>query len=113
MIGVNHNVLLRRLMKAGRAGTLNGLCRDHISVMAQPRINQNNIEQYITIKHYKGIRHMEGLPTRGQRTRTNASTSRRLKSTGNSKKLMIKGNSKKRAFKPREWGTNQKRARTR
>ena len=110
MVGVHHNVLLGKLIKAGRADILSGLCRDHFSVMAQPRVKQN-IQQYITIKHYKGTRHMFGLPTRGQRTRTNASTSRRLMSKGNSKKLMSKGNSKKRAFRPQD--QRQKRARTR
>jgi small subunit ribosomal protein S13 len=41
----------------------------------QYKINQQNL---IRLKHYKGIRHMFGLPVRGQRTRTNASTAKHL-----------------------------------
>jgi small subunit ribosomal protein S13 len=39
------------------------------------KINQQHL---IRLKHYKGIRHMFGLPVNGQRTRTNASTAKRL-----------------------------------
>ena len=33
-----------------------------------------NIKRYIEIGSYRGLRHRAGLPTRGQRTRTNART---------------------------------------
>ncbi|RKZ21035.1 30S ribosomal protein S13 [bacterium] len=33
-----------------------------------------NIKRLIAIKCYRGIRHLRGLPVRGQRTRTNART---------------------------------------
>jgi small subunit ribosomal protein S13 len=36
-----------------------------------------NRQRLIELKHYKGIRHMFGLPVRGQRTRTNAITAKR------------------------------------
>ena len=39
-----------------------------------------NIKQLIQIKQYKGVRHMFGLPARGQRTRTNATTSKKVMS---------------------------------
>ena len=96
MLGVHHNISVRRLIKAGRGDTLSRLCRDHISTMAQHRVNQN-VQQYVKLKHYKGVRHMFGLPTRGQRTRTNASTSRRLS-------IIKQSHSKKRAS-----GSEQKR----
>lgn len=38
---------------------------------------RRNQERLITISTYRGIRHSQGLPTRGQRTHGNAQTSRR------------------------------------
>lgn len=38
-----------------------------------------NIKKLVEINCYKGSRHKDSLPTRGQRTRTNASTKKRIK----------------------------------
>jgi len=38
-----------------------------------------NIKQKVLNKTYAGFRHSRGLPVRGQRTKTNASTSRKIK----------------------------------
>lgn len=38
------------------------------------RLVQNNIKRLKDINAYRGLRHKAGLPTRGQRTRTNART---------------------------------------
>jgi small subunit ribosomal protein S13 len=43
------------------------------------RIIQNDVKRLIQIGCYRGIRHNEGLPNRGQRTHTNAKTSRKNK----------------------------------
>jgi small subunit ribosomal protein S13 len=40
------------------------------------RIIQNDVKRLIHIGCYRGLRHNEGLPLRGQRTHTNAKTSR-------------------------------------
>lgn len=40
-----------------------------------------NIKRLIEIGSYRGIRHRHGLPTRGQRTRTNARTKRGARKT--------------------------------
>jgi small subunit ribosomal protein S13 len=39
----------------------------------------NNIRLKIQLKTYQGFRHLEGLPVRGQNTKTNARTSRLFK----------------------------------
>lgn len=39
----------------------------------------NNIKKLIKISSYRGFRHVKGLPCRGQRTHTNAKTSRKFK----------------------------------
>lgn len=43
------------------------------------RIIYQNIKQYYDILSYKGIRHKDSLPVRGQRTRSNARTRKRYK----------------------------------
>jgi small subunit ribosomal protein S13 len=42
------------------------------------RIINSNIRRLIDINSYRGRRHLRGLPVRGQRTRTNNRTSRKL-----------------------------------
>lgn len=42
------------------------------------RLLKQNINRLIEIGSYRGKRHLKGLPTRGQRTRTNSRTSRKL-----------------------------------
>jgi len=43
------------------------------------RIIFQNIKNLYKIESYKGLRHKDSLPTRGQRTRTNASTKKKYK----------------------------------
>jgi small subunit ribosomal protein S13 len=43
------------------------------------RIIQNDVKRLIHIGCFRGLRHNEGLPLRGQRTHTNAKTSRKHK----------------------------------
>jgi len=45
------------------------------------RTIRNNIEILKRIKSYRGLRHAMGLPSRGQRTRTNARTKKGKKKT--------------------------------
>ncbi|MGX7583154.1 30S ribosomal protein S13 [Candidatus Vidania fulgoroideorum] len=40
---------------------------------------KNNINNLISIRCYKGLRHLKGLPVRGQRTRSNSRTCRKRK----------------------------------
>ncbi len=48
-----------------------------------------NIKRLKDIKAYRGVRHMRGLPVRGQRTKTNSRTRR-----GNVRKTMASGRKK-------------------
>jgi len=56
------------------------------------RIVTGNIKRLKDIKSYRGIRHQANLPTRGQRTRTNARTRRGRKITigGTARKVPTK-----------------------
>ncbi len=47
---------------------------------------QNNIKRLISINSYRGTRHRLGLPTRGQKTKTNARTRKGKKKTVANKK---------------------------
>jgi len=49
-----------------------------LSEVRLQRIVRNNIKNLIDINSYAGARHSLNLPVRGQRTRTNAGTMRRL-----------------------------------
>ena len=55
------------------------------------RIITSNIRRLKEIKSYRGLRHHLGLPTRGQRTRTNARTRKGKKKTvGGQKRKLAK-----------------------
>jgi small subunit ribosomal protein S13 len=56
------------------------------------KFNQDNKKKLIRIKCYKGFRHEECLPVRGQRTRTNARTQK--KSNNYNLKTNLKKNKK-------------------
>lgn len=50
---------------------------------------QNNIKRLIAIHSYRGTRHRNGLPCRGQRTRSNARTRKGRKKTVAGKKKAV------------------------
>jgi small subunit ribosomal protein S13 len=56
------------------------------------RMVSGNIKRLKDIKSYRGMRHAAGLPSRGQRTKTNARTRR-------GKKITVGGTAKKVASK--------------
>lgn len=56
------------------------------------RIVSGNVKRLKDIKSYRGLRHSQGLPSRGQRTKTNARTRR-------GKKVTVGGTAKKVASK--------------
>jgi small subunit ribosomal protein S13 len=52
--------------------------QERLTSTALKREVTNAIRLKSQLRLYQGIRHVEGLPVRGQNTKTNASTSRRL-----------------------------------
>ncbi|GIW69497.1 MAG: 30S ribosomal protein S13 [Patescibacteria group bacterium] len=55
------------------------------------RLVNQNIRRLQEIKAYRGLRHLSGLPVRGQRTRTNARTRKgKRKTVGGQKKKLAK-----------------------
>jgi small subunit ribosomal protein S13 len=55
------------------------------------RYTTSNIKRLVSINCYRGIRHKKNLPSRGQRTRTNARTRRRMVMPLESKSISLKG----------------------
>ena len=47
---------------------------DYVTEGDLQRLVTNNIKRLKDVNAYRGLRHKAGLPTRGQRTRTNART---------------------------------------
>ena len=48
--------------------------KDYVTEGDLQRLVANNIKRLTDVNAYRGLRHKAGLPTRGQRTRTNART---------------------------------------
>lgn len=65
---------------------------DHVVEGELQRIVSGNVKRLKDIKSYRGQRHAAGLPSRGQRTKTNARTRRGRKVTvgGTAKKVASK-----------------------
>ena len=65
---------------------------DHVVEGELQRIVSGNIKRLKDIKAYRGVRHSANLPSRGQRTKTNARTRRGRKVTvgGTAKKVASK-----------------------
>jgi small subunit ribosomal protein S13 len=65
---------------------------DHVVEGELQRVVTGNIKRLKDIKAYRGLRHSANLPSRGQRTKTNARTRRGKKSTvgGTAKKAPSK-----------------------
>nr|UNA62791.1 ribosomal protein S13 [Oenothera villaricae]CAA38280.1 ribosomal protein S13 [Oenothera berteroana] len=51
--------------------------QDHVVHWELKRGERADIERFISISCYRGIRHQDGSPLRGQRSHTNARTSRK------------------------------------
>lgn len=77
LVGVNPNVRLAKL-SLNQLNKLTRICREEIDT-SLTRYIQNDVQRLIQLKHYRGTRHMFGLPSRGQRTRTNGQTSKKIK----------------------------------
>nr|YP_010470400.1 ribosomal protein S13 [Symbiochloris sp. SG-2018]UVF37888.1 ribosomal protein S13 [Symbiochloris sp. SG-2018] len=52
------------------------------------RVKSENIRRLIEISSYRGFRHVKALPTRGQRTRDNARTAKKLLNRAPQKKKL-------------------------
>ena len=77
-MGINKSLKLGDLTET----QVSKMCRyieQHYLIEGELRKNLNyNIKRLVDIKSYRGLRHVNGLPVRGQRTHTNAKTQKQL-----------------------------------
>lgn len=60
------------------------------NVSKKKRERNSNVKFLIKIRSYRGSRHKRGLPSRGQRTHTNAKTSKKFRYDYSRQKVYIK-----------------------
>ena len=80
-LGLDPNMRAKNLTQNDIA-KINAMLQDEYQVEGDLRREvQNNIKRLISIYCYRGMRHKQGLPTRGQRTCSNARTRKGKKKT--------------------------------
>ncbi len=84
--GINPDTRVRDLTEEEIAKLRETIDRDYKVEGDLQREVQLNIKRLIEIGSYRGLRHRRGLPTRGQRTKTNARTRKGPKRTVANKK---------------------------
>lgn len=86
-LGLNPDMKAKELTQDDIA-KLNSLLQSEYTVEGDLRRQvQNNIKRLISIHCYRGLRHRQGLPVRGQRTCSNARTRKGKKKTVANKKI--------------------------
>lgn len=89
---VNPTVRVKDLTEAEVGGISDIIGNDYLVEGELQRVVTGNIKRLKDIKSYRGVRHSKSLPSRGQRTKTNARTRRGKKVTvgGTAKKVATK-----------------------
>lgn len=76
-LGISGNIKIQELTKYQIDQMEQMISQDHVVNWELKRGERADIKRLISISCYRGIRHQDGLPLRGQRTHTNARTSRK------------------------------------
>nr|YP_010592805.1 ribosomal protein S13 [Sedum plumbizincicola]WAB65422.1 ribosomal protein S13 [Sedum plumbizincicola] len=76
-LGISGNIKKKELTKYQIDQIEQIIDQDHVVHLELERGERADIERFISISCYRGIRHQDGLPLRGQRTHTNARTCRK------------------------------------
>nr|YP_009329908.1 ribosomal protein S13 [Didymosphenia geminata]API83099.1 ribosomal protein S13 [Didymosphenia geminata] len=91
-IGSHHSDLICKKLGFSNNIKIKTLSKDQISKIVKlidilnlkigselTKINSLKLKNFVNIKSYRGLRRLQGLPVRGQRTHTNAKTSKRVR----------------------------------
>jgi small subunit ribosomal protein S13 len=78
-LGLSENYKVTQLTKYQIDQIIKIISQSYLIDSELLRIIQKDVKDLINIGCYRGFRHNAGLPLRGQRTHTNAKTSRRVK----------------------------------
>lgn len=76
-LGISGNIKMNELTKYQIDQIEQIISQDHVVHWELKRGERADIERLISISRYRGIRHQDGSPLRGQRTHTNARTFRK------------------------------------
>ena len=76
-LGISGNIKMNELTKYQIDQMEQMISQDHVVNWEFKRGERADIKRLISISRYRGIRHQDGSPLRGQRTHTNARTSRK------------------------------------
>ena len=76
-LGISRNIKMNELTKYRIDQIEQMIAPDHVVHWELKRGERADIERLISISRYRGIRHQDGSPLRGQRTHTNARTARK------------------------------------
>lgn len=76
-LGISGNIKIKELTKYQIDQMEQTIGQDHVVHWELKRGERADIGRFISISCYRGIRHQDGLPLRGQRTHTNARTCRK------------------------------------
>uniref|UniRef100_UPI0031F448D7 ribosomal protein S13 n=1 Tax=Oenanthe linearis TaxID=496678 RepID=UPI0031F448D7 len=76
-LGISGNIKIKELTKYQIDQMEQMIGQDHVVHWELKRVERADIKRFISISCYRGIRHQDGLPLRGQRTHTNARTCRK------------------------------------
>lgn len=79
MLGLDTNTKLGDLSKDNVKAIADFIDDNYVVGSKLFREKTLNIKRLIKMSSYRGFRHVRGLPSRGQRTHTNAKTSRKFK----------------------------------
>jgi small subunit ribosomal protein S13 len=80
MLGLSNNIKIKNLSKDQINKILKTLGNLDLKLGSDlKKLKSLNLKNLINIKSYKGLRRYQGLPVRGQRTHTNANTSKRIR----------------------------------
>ena len=78
-LGVSDTLLVNSLTRYQIDQIASNISQHYIIDSELRRMIENDIKRFISIGSYRGFRHNDGLPARGQRTHTNAKTCRKSK----------------------------------
>ncbi|CAL9138368.1 unnamed protein product (mitochondrion) [Musa textilis] len=76
-LGISGNIKIQELTKYQIDQMEQMISQDHVVNWEFKRGERADIKRLISISRYRGIRHQDGSPLRGQRTHTNARTCRK------------------------------------
>ncbi|KAI3975328.1 hypothetical protein MKX01_033568 [Papaver californicum] len=76
-LGISGKIKIKELTKSQIGQIEEMIGQDHVVHWELKREERADTERLIYISRYRGIRHQEGSPLRGQRTHTSARTSRK------------------------------------